>query len=65
MHNESDLLTSAQACALLGVNRSTLSRWAAREPQRIEPAIKHGGLRGPYLFRRADVERLAAQRSAA
>lgn len=64
MHN--DLLTSAEACERLGVDRSTLSRWVALG--RITPAMKGPGLRGPYFFDPAEVERrkavLAGRRSA-
>jgi len=55
----SDLLTSAEVCAQLGVDRSTLSRWVASD--RITPAIKAPGLRGAMFFRPADVEALAAE----
>lgn len=52
----------AEAAALLGVDRSTLTRWAAAgkiAATRIGP-----GLRAPYIFARDDVERLAAERHA-
>lgn len=54
------LLNSAEACALLGdIDRSTLSRWVALG--RITPAAKLPGLRGPFLFDRAEVERVKAE----
>ena len=49
-------LTSAQVCDELGIDRSTLSRWVVAG--RIEPATKLPGLRGAYLFERAEVERV-------
>ena len=54
-----DLLTSAEVCERLGIDRSTLSRWVAAG--RIRPATKLPGIRGAFLFARADVERIAAE----
>lgn len=45
-------------CDLLGIDRSTLSRWVALG--RIAAAIKGPGIRGAYFFERAEVERLLA-----
>ena len=53
-------LTTAEACALLGRHPSWLSRRAATNDG-ISPSRKLPGLRGAYLFRRSDVERLAAE----
>jgi hypothetical protein len=53
-----------QACPLLGITRSTLSRWEVE--QRIAPIYgraTHTGA-GASVFLRADVERLAADRAA-
>lgn len=51
------LLTSAETCERLGgIDRSTLSRWV-RDGQ-IVPAVKLPGLRGPFLFDPAEVERV-------
>ena len=53
-----DLIGTTEACRLLGIDRSTLSRWvAAREP-RITPALQLPGPNGAMLFNRADVEAL-------
>ena len=52
MHNE-DLLTSAEVCAELHIDRSTLTRWVAAG--RIQPIKKGAGLRGAYLFSQASV----------
>jgi predicted site-specific integrase-resolvase len=52
------------ACAILGIDRSTLSRWVAAG--RITPALRlPGGPNGVHLFERAEVERIAAARRAA
>lgn len=54
------LVTSAEACELLGLvrplDRSTLSRWV--QQGRITPAHKLPGLRGAFLFDPAEVERV-------
>lgn len=55
-------ITSAEACDLLGIDRSTLTRWVASG--RLTPAFKAPGLRGPYFFHRTDVERLAREHAA-
>ena len=57
-----ELVPSVEACDILGIDRSTLSRWA--KDGKIRPALKLGGLRGPMWFTRADVEALAAERAA-
>lgn len=58
-----DLIGSAEACKILGIERSTLVRWV--QLRQIRPAKKLPGPVGPYLYRRSDVERLAEQRKAA
>lgn len=50
------LLHSAEVCERLNIDRSTLSRWVAAG--RIVPATKLPGLRGPFLFDPAEVERV-------
>lgn len=50
------LLTSAEACEFLNIDRSTLSRWVAAG--RIAAATKLPGIRGPFLFTRSEVERV-------
>lgn len=50
------LVTSAQACEELGIDRSTLSRWVASG--RIEPALKAPGARGSFFFDPAEVRRV-------
>lgn len=54
------LLRSAEACARLNIDRSTLTRWVAAG--KITPAYKLDGLRGAYLFSPVDVDRLVAAR---
>lgn len=54
-----DYLTSAQVCERLNIDRSTLSRWVAAH--RITAATKLPGLRGAFLFRPAEVERVKAE----
>lgn len=55
------LLTTAQTAEALGVSVATVHRF---ESEGLLPlAVKVEGLRGPKLFARADVERLAAERA--
>ncbi len=54
-------ISSSDAADLLGIDRSTLHLWA-REGK-ITPLMKLAGLRGAYIFDRAAVERLAAERA--
>lgn len=54
-----ELMTSAAVCTELHIDRSTLSRWVAAE--RIAPATKLPGIRGAFLFSRAEVERAKAE----
>lgn len=53
------LLTSADVCAELRIDRSTLSRWVASG--RIAAATKLPGKRGPFLFAPAEVARLRTE----
>jgi len=60
-----DLITSAEAAEILVVDRSTLTRWSdprlRDSERRLTPIRTLNGLRGPKLFRRSDVDRLAAE----
>ena len=58
MHTETPTyIGSAEACRLLGIDRSTLSRWVAAG--RLPLAMKVGtATNGALLFHRADVEAL-------
>lgn len=59
-----DLIGSAEAARLLGRSPRTIHRLV--ESGHLTPAMTApGGFRGTFLFHRADVERLAAERLAA
>ena len=72
MQPSSDLVGSVEAADILGIDRSTLSRWSDERLQpdqrRITPVMRTGGRTGPKVFRRADVlalrDRLRAEREA-
>lgn len=51
------LLSSAEVCDLLHIDRSTLSRWVAAG--RIKPAHQLPGRTGAFLFNDSDVSALA------
>jgi excisionase family DNA binding protein len=55
---DTDLIGSAEACQLLGIDRATLSRWVA--DKRITPAHALPGRTGARLFHRRDITDLAA-----
>lgn len=59
---DSSLVTSAEASVLLGKSVSTISRLVKRGT--IQPTAKLPGLRGAFLFNRADVEALAKEKAA-
>jgi len=50
------LLTSREACAILRIDRSTLSRWV--RAGKVRPAMKLPGTRGASLFTPRAIERL-------
>jgi len=55
------LMTSQQACVVLGIHQSTLSRLVAAG--RLEPVMRVGtGLRAPMLFNPDHVAELARER---
>lgn len=56
-----DLISTAEAAQILGVDRSTLSRWVASG--RIVPAGRTSE-RGAMLFDRRDIEAFALRASA-
>ena len=56
MPDSSQLLSSAEACAILQVSRSTLVRWVAAG--KIQAAQKLPGQSGVYLFEPAEVTRV-------
>lgn len=59
-HNSSadDEIVSAEACRILRVDRATLIRWVGAG--KISASRKLPGRTGAFLFRRSDVEALAA-----
>lgn len=59
MSNPPVLLTSAEVCDLLDIDRSTLSRWVALG--RISAAVKLPGLRGAFMFDPEEVDRVKAE----
>jgi excisionase family DNA binding protein len=49
----SQLIGAAEAAQILGLERSTLTRWIQRG--RIQPLAQLDGARGAYVFDRSDV----------
>ncbi len=58
MTSESDLLTAAQACALLGITQATLYAYVSRGLLRSRPGADHRS----RVYLRQDVERLVQRR---
>lgn len=54
---------SAESCRILEIHPATLTRWVGSGV--LEAAHKLPGKNGAYLFRRADIEALAAKRAKA
>jgi excisionase family DNA binding protein len=52
------LLTTREAASRVGVSVQTISRWVAEE--KLTPALKAPGIRGPLFFRVEDVDRVGA-----
>ena len=63
METGTGLIGSSESCRILEIHPATLVRWVASG--RIAPAHKLPGKNGAYLFQRADVEALAAERDKA
>lgn len=53
MHKQPDLIGSAEAAEILGVDRTTVTRWA--NAGTLTPFIKGSGRTGEYLFLRSDI----------
>lgn len=54
-----EIIGSRDACRILDINKSTLTRWVASG--RITPAGRIGkGVTSAFVFYRADVEKIAA-----
>jgi excisionase family DNA binding protein len=56
---EAQLIGSAEACGILGIDRGTLVRWIASG--RIRTVHKLPGQTGAYIFDLAEVERVKAE----
>ena len=50
------LLTTREAANRLGVSVQTVARWVSEE--KLKPALKAPGIRGPLFFRAEDVDAL-------
>lgn len=57
----SDPINSAEAARILGVDRATFNRWVTRGDVPVE--VQYPGYKGPRLFRRFDIERIAKDRA--
>ena len=55
-----DLIGSAEAAEVCGVDRATFNRWVVAGE--IEPAVAMPGRTGARMFERADVERIRDER---
>lgn len=60
MRTSGDLLTTAEAAIEIGISVPTVLRWA--KSGRLEPFRKIPGRTNPYMFDRAEVSRVAAER---
>lgn len=56
MTTDTDIIGTAEACAILGKHAATLGRWI--DSGRIQPATKLPGRNGAWLFWRTEVEQL-------
>ena len=63
MHTSDLFIQSAEAASILGVDRSTLSRWV--DAGKVQPALRGEGQNGPLFFRRSDIEAYASRRAEA
>jgi phage terminase Nu1 subunit (DNA packaging protein) len=58
-----DLIGTREVSEMAGVDIATVTRWVAAK--RLKPVHKGKGLRGPFLFDRAAVEKFLAERAKA
>jgi predicted site-specific integrase-resolvase len=58
-----DIIGSTEACTILAVDKSTLSRWVAAG--RITPVARLPRKNGALIFNRSDIDALAAERATA
>ncbi|MET0725941.1 MAG: helix-turn-helix domain-containing protein [Leifsonia sp.] len=61
MDDENTLVGTDAAAQILGVARSTVTRWA--QSGRLDPVVKTTGIRGTYIFRREDVEAMTERKA--
>ena len=57
-----NLIGSAEACDVLGIDRSTLTRWVAAG--KVSPSVRLPGRSGAMLFDREDIDALLAEAGA-
>lgn len=60
--NQAALIGSREACQVLAVDKSTLSRWVASG--KLTPALRLPTANGAFLFQRKDIEALAKETAA-
>jgi excisionase family DNA binding protein len=63
MPGDDRLISSNEASRMLGIDRSTLTRWVRQG--KIPAADKWDGKTGPYLFAYAAIARIVTERRAA
>ena len=61
---DDDLIPTSEVAKLLGRSVATINRWAAEGRGVPEPAVDIPGRGGVRMYRRSDVEALAAERAA-
>lgn len=54
-----ELLSTAEAAGVLGVDRSTITRWVAAG--HLRPAFQPSGERAPMYFKASDIHELKTQ----
>jgi predicted site-specific integrase-resolvase len=57
------LISTAEAVEILDIDRSAFTRWV--QMGRVKVAYRLPGPNGAYLFERAEIERIAAERASA
>ncbi len=62
MQQTPTLLSTAEVCQIVGVDRSAVTRWV--QLGRLTPAMRLPGPNGAYLFHPADIEQIRRDRAA-
>jgi len=62
MDNRSEFVSTAEVVEATGKSVATVTRWVASG--KLDPIHKGNGVRGAFLFRRADIEALLEEISA-